>query len=92
MSDGDQVLEDDFKQKNQPELRHYIQAAGEVIEEFRQYLVEETDRQTRVRSKQLGRDYQFGEALAQLDPAMHAHLHKLRMAADNFMNVLMGNY
>jgi hypothetical protein len=78
--------------KNQPTLAHYVQATGEIVEEFRQYLNEETDRLTRVTSRQLGRDYEFGEAKAQLDPGHHAHLHRLRLAADNFLNVLAGNY
>jgi hypothetical protein len=86
MSD-DQVLEE-------PEvnLSHYVQAIGEMAEEFRGYLATETDRLTRVTSRQLGRNYEFGSALAQLDPAMHAHLHRLKLAADNFLNALMGNY
>jgi hypothetical protein len=87
MSD-EQILEEE----PQVTLAHYVQACGEVIDEFRTYLVSETDRLTRVRSKQLGRDYQFGGALAQLDPQMHARLHQLRIASDNFLNALKGQY
>ena len=36
--------------KNQPTLAHYVQATGEIVEEFRQYLNEETDRLTRHQS------------------------------------------
>jgi hypothetical protein len=87
---SDQTLEEP-EQKNQPNLGHYIQAMGETVEEFRDYLNTETNRLTRVASRQLGRDYEFGVALAQADPQMHAFLHGLKIAADNFMNVLLGN-
>jgi hypothetical protein len=87
----DQILEEP-ELENKPTLGHYVQATGEIVEEFRQYLNKETDRMTRVTSRQLGRDYEFGEAKAQLDPEMHAHLHRLKIAADNFLNALMGNY
>ena len=86
----DQILEEP-ELENQPSLAHYVQAMGEMVEEFRVYLATETDRLTRVASRQLGRDYEFGVALAQADPQMHAHLHGLKIAADNFMNMLLGN-
>jgi hypothetical protein len=86
-----EILEEEPELKNQPSLAHYVQATGEIVEEFRQYLNEETDRMTRVTSRQLGRGYEFGEAKAQFDPEKHAHLHQLKLAADNFPNVLMGN-
>jgi hypothetical protein len=88
----DQILEE-LELKNQPTFAHYVQAMGELVEDFREYLHEETDRMTRVTTKQLGRDYDFGAAPeASLDPELHAHLHRLKFAADNFMNALMGNY
>jgi hypothetical protein len=87
----DQILYEP-EQKNQPNLGHYIQAMGEMVEEFRDYLNAETDRLTRVASRQLRRDYEFGEAKAQLDPRHHAHLHRLKIGADNFLNALMGNH
>jgi hypothetical protein len=88
---SEQILEE-LEQKNQPNLGHWIQAMGETVEEFRDYLNAETDRLTRVKSRQLGRDYEFGSALAQLDPEMHAQLHRLKIAADNFLNALKANY
>jgi hypothetical protein len=85
---SEQILEEE----PQVALGHYVQAAGEILEEFSQRLGEEIDRLTRVKSQQLGRDYQFGSALAQLDPATHARVHQLRIATDNFLNALTGNY
>jgi hypothetical protein len=93
MSEDNQVIDDEeTDQPNKPNLGHWVQAMGETVEEFREYLNRETDRLTRVKSRQLGQNYEFGEAKAQLDPEMHAHLHRLKIAADNFLNALMGNY
>lgn len=87
-----EILEEEPELKNQPTLDHYVQACGEVVDEFRIYLSEQTDRLTRVTGRQLSRNYEFGEAEAQLDPELHAHLHRLKIAADAFLNVLMGNH
>jgi hypothetical protein len=89
---SEQILEDP-ELENQPHFGHYIQAMGEVTEEFQEYLATEIDRMTRVTTRQLGRDYDFGQTpAALLDPELHAHLHRLRLATDNFLNALMGNY
>jgi hypothetical protein len=58
---SDEILEEP-ELETQPTFANYIQATGEIVEEFRQYLNEETDRLTRVVSRQLGRDYEFGSA------------------------------
>jgi hypothetical protein len=66
-------------------LAHYVQACGEIVEDFRDVLVEHTaklQQEATARGGNTGPDH-IKEAAA---------LHRLRVGCDNFLNVLMGNY
>jgi hypothetical protein len=81
---SDEILEEP-ELENQPTFAHYIQATGEIVEEFRDVLVEHTvklQQEATARGGNTGPDH-IREAAA---------LHRLRIGCDNFLNVLMGNY
>ena len=61
---------------------HYIEAATQLVEEFRDELHTET---SRIMQAKADKPQDF-------DPTHHAHLHRMRIASDNFLSALAGQY
>lgn len=71
--------------ENQTKFEHYVQATGEIVEEFRDVLAAHT---AKLDQKAIALGGQTGPGHI----AEKAQLHRLRIGCDNFLNVLMGNY
>ena len=81
------------------DFEHYVTATREIVESFRDELAEETSRLTHYAIDTDKNPVGFGNSglsvtptLASLDPEKHAHLHRMRVASDNFLAALAGQY
>jgi hypothetical protein len=81
------------------DFEHYVQATKEIVESFRDELAEHTAELTRydIQTDKApvggGRSgLSVTETKASADPQRHAELHRIRVACDNFINALSGNY
>jgi hypothetical protein len=68
--------------KKEPTFDHYIAAAIQLVAEFRDELQTET---ARIMQEKADKPEKF-------DPARHAFLHRMRVASDNFLSALSGNW
>ena len=68
------------KAKKAPTFDDTIAAAIELVSEFRDELHAETSRMVQER----------GDNPESFDPAKHSHLHRIRIASDNFLSALSG--
>jgi hypothetical protein len=65
------------------DFEHYVTATREIVEEFRDELSKHT---AKLQQDAIESGGQAGS------PQEAAELHRLRIGADNFLNVLAGNY
>jgi hypothetical protein len=76
---SDMILEQEV------DFEHYVTATREIVEEFRNVLAAHT---AKMRQEAIARGGQTGPD--HIKEA--AELHRLRLASDNFLNALAGNY
>lgn len=65
------------------DFAHYVTAIQELVEEFRDVLARHT---AKLHQEAIARGGQAGS------PQEAAELHRLRLACDNFLNALVGNF
>jgi hypothetical protein len=81
-----------MKKSKKVNFDHYIAAAIQLVEEFRDELHVETARLTQAKIDISNNGCSIELPQAHYDPGRHAFLHRLRIASDNFLSVLSGNY
>ena len=65
------------------DFEHYVTATREIVEEFRDELARHT---AKLHQEAIALGGQGGS------PQQAAELHRMRLACDNFLNALAGNY
>jgi hypothetical protein len=77
------------------DFEHYVTATKELVESFRDELAEHTAELVHFDINVIsgGRGgVSVTDTKASADPQRHAELHRIRVACDNFINALNGNY
>jgi hypothetical protein len=74
------------------DFEHYVTATKGIVESFRDVLAEHTAELTQAKIGNISVGASVELPAASRDPQRHAELHRIRMACDNFLAALAGQY
>jgi hypothetical protein len=88
---SDMILDQEIELKAE-DLDKYVEAAATIAEELRDFLSQHYEDLTKPRMTKGQHGYHGEMPAAADDPAYAGNIHRLKVACDNFVNAMRGNW